>query len=76
MERVFYVADTGNNNIRKITVPGAVVTTLAGPLGITSGYTNSQTFSTARFSSPKGITSDGLNLYVFDTSNNAIRKIQ
>lgn len=71
-----YVADTGNNNIRKITVPGAVVTTLAGPLGITSGYTNSQTFSTARFSSPKGITSDGLNLYVFDTSNNAIRKIQ
>lgn len=74
-----YVADTSNNNIRKITVPGGVVTTLAGQnisSGSNSGYTNSPTFSTARFSSPKGITSDGLNLYVFDTNNNAIRKIQ
>lgn len=74
-----YVADTSNHNIRKITVPGGVVTTLAGPTldpSNNSAYANSSTFSTARFNNPKGITSDGLNLYVFDTGNNAIRKIQ
>lgn len=71
-----YVADTGNHNIRKVTVPGAVVTTLAGSLTASSGYTNSATYSTAQFNNPRGITSDGLNLYVFDSSNNAIRKIQ
>lgn len=74
-----YVADTGNHNIRKVTVPGNVVTTLAGQTissGSNANYTNSTTFSSARFDNPRGITSDGLNLYVFDTSNNAIRKIQ
>ncbi|MBK6606835.1 MAG: hypothetical protein IPG24_15515 [Leptospiraceae bacterium] len=74
-----YIADTGNHNIRKITVPGGVVTTLAGQTlasASNSGYTNSSTYTTARFKSPKGITSDGLNLYIFDTGNNAIRKIQ
>ncbi|HNB98151.1 MAG TPA: hypothetical protein PLS71_07920 [Leptospiraceae bacterium] len=71
-----YVADTGNHNVRKVTVPGAVVTTLAGSLSASSGYTNSSTFSTARFNNPRGITSDGTNLYVFDSNNNAIRKIQ
>ncbi|MBP9163482.1 MAG: hypothetical protein KBF99_09880, partial [Leptospiraceae bacterium] len=74
-----YIADTGNHNIRKITVPGGVVTTLAGQTlasASNSGYTNSTTYTVARFKSPRGITSDGLNLYVFDTGNNAIRKIQ
>jgi sugar lactone lactonase YvrE len=74
-----YVADTGNHNIRKVTVPDSVVTTLAGQTissGSNANYTNSTTFSSARFDNPRGITSDGLNLYVFDTVNNAIRKIQ
>ena len=74
-----YIADTGNHNIRKITVPDGVVTTLAGQTlasASNSGYTNSTTYTVARFKSPRGITSDGLNLYVFDTGNNAIRKIQ
>lgn len=74
-----YAADTGNHNIRKVTVPGAVVTTLAGQTissGSNASYTNSTTYSTARFDNPRGITSDGLNLYVFDTNNAAIRKIQ
>jgi IPT/TIG domain/NHL repeat/GYF domain 2 len=65
-----YVADT--NTIRKIT-PTGVVTTLAGTAG-TSGSTDG-TGSAARFSSPVGVAVDGSgNVYVADTSNNAIRK--
>jgi sugar lactone lactonase YvrE len=67
-----YVADTGNNKIRKIT-PVGVVTTLAG-----SGSIGSQdgTGIAASFKSPSGVAvhSSG-NVYVADQSNNKIRKI-
>lgn len=69
-----YVSDTGNNAIRKIVISSTVVTTLAGTN--TANYTNSSTPTTARFDSPRGITSDGANLYVLDKNNNAIRLIQ
>ena len=69
----FYVADTGNNAIRKI-VSGTTVSTLAGPVsnrGSTDGAG-----SAARFSIPTGIASDSVgNVYVADSGNNTIRKI-
>jgi|CZKI01.1.fsa_nt_gi sugar lactone lactonase YvrE len=67
-----YVVDGLGNSIRKITTPGAVVTTFAGGnLGSTDG-----TGTAARFKSPAGITIDGSgNLYVSDQGNNTIRKI-
>ena len=67
-----YVADTANNVIRQIVISNAVVTTLAG--STTPGYTDA-TGTTARFNLPQGITTDGFNLYVADTSNNVIRQI-
>jgi streptogramin lyase len=68
-----YVADSSNNTIRKIT-PAGVVTTFAGTAG-SQGLTNG-TGSAARFTDPYGIAVDsGGNLYIADTSNNAIRKI-
>lgn len=70
-----YVADTGNNKIRKITQSGAVFT-LAGPTsGYGSGYTDGPG-TAAQFYAPKGIaiTSAGI-IYVSDTVNNRIRKI-
>jgi len=68
-----YVAEQSNHTIRKIVIATAAVTTLAGTAGLT-GSTNG-TGAAARFNVPKGITTDGTNLYVADTSNNTIRQI-
>jgi sugar lactone lactonase YvrE len=66
-----YVADSGNNRIRKIDTSGNV-TTIAGSI---IGYTDGQG-ETTRFGHPLGITIDSVgNLYVADTGNNRIRKI-
>jgi D-alanyl-D-alanine dipeptidase len=68
-----YVADTGNNTIRKIT-PQGFVTTLAGLAG-SSGSADG-TGITARFNSPVAAATDGSgNVYVADTNNHTIRKI-
>jgi hypothetical protein len=67
-----YVADTGNNLIRKITAAG-VVTTLAG--SGRAGSTNA-TGTAASFDTPYGVAVDSSGtLYVSDTGNNLIRKI-
>jgi sugar lactone lactonase YvrE len=68
-----YVADNANNTIRKVT-PGAVVTTIAGGVGLT-GSTNG-IGSAARFNSPSDIAVDSQkNIYVGDMYNHSIRKI-
>jgi DNA-binding beta-propeller fold protein YncE len=72
-ETNLYVADTGNNTVRKIVIATGAVTTLAGTAGI-SGH-NDGSGPVASFSNPNGITTDGTNLYLTDTGNNAIRKV-
>ena len=68
-----YVADTGNNTIRKISA-GGVVTTLAGTAGITGSADG--TGAAASFSSPTGVAADSAgNVYVADSANNTVRKI-
>jgi hypothetical protein len=67
-----YVADAGNHAIRKVTAAG-VVTTVAGLPG-TSGFVN-DTGTLARFNAPRGIATDGSSLFVSDSGNHAIRKI-
>jgi sugar lactone lactonase YvrE len=67
-----YVADTGNNRIRKITTNGTV-TTLAGS-GIAALSDGQGT--AASFSEPWGVAVDGNgNVYVADYDNKKIRKI-
>ena len=69
-----YVADSENQTIRKITVAGNVVSTLAGSPGLRG--TNDGPVASARFSQPSGICVDsGTNLYVADTFNTTIRRI-
>ncbi|HEY4284168.1 MAG TPA: hypothetical protein VGM62_13975, partial [Chthoniobacterales bacterium] len=68
-----YVADTGNELIRKIT-PGGTVTTLAGMSGFTGS--NNGTGTSAQFNEPGGVTVDiSANIYVADSYNHTIRKI-
>ncbi|HEY8995707.1 MAG TPA: hypothetical protein VIM71_13650 [Lacunisphaera sp.] len=69
----YYVCDTANHCIKKITSAG-VVTVLAGKSG--SSGTTDGTGDAARFNSPTGIAIDSLgNLVVTDTGNSSIRKI-
>jgi len=69
-----YVTEYNNHTVRKITIPGAVVTTFAGVAGVAG--TNDTIASPSVFKTPYGITtdSDG-NIYVADTGNHALRKI-
>jgi len=66
-----YVADTNNHLIRQIVISTGVVTTVAGTGS--SGSANG-TGTSASFGEPRGITTDGTNLYVA-TNNNLIRQI-
>ena len=67
-----YVADSGNNLIRKIT-PDGTVTTIAGS---GSRGANDGTGKAASFNTPAGIAVDKSgNIYVADENNNLIRKI-
>jgi serine/threonine-protein kinase len=69
-----YVADTYNQEIRKIT-PGGLVSTIAGSGPLSIGHTNGQGVA-ATFDFPTGISVDASgNVYVVDETNNEIRII-
>jgi sugar lactone lactonase YvrE len=71
-----FVADAGNNAIRQVVVAGGATTTLAGSTTGASGSDNG-TLANARFSLPSGVAANaaGTLLYVADTNNNLIRRI-
>ena len=67
-----YVADNGNNSIRKVT-PAGVVTTLAGQ---GSSGSSDGTGTGASFNYPNGVAVDSAgNVYVADRNNHRIRKV-
>jgi Immunoglobulin I-set domain/NHL repeat len=69
-----FIADTGNNRIRKVDTNG-IIATVAG--NGTNGYSGDGGAATnARLSSPIGMAMDPLgNLFIADTGNNCIRKV-
>jgi DNA-binding beta-propeller fold protein YncE len=68
-----YVTDSNNFVIRQIALSTGAVTTIAGRPG-SFGFTDGFGFA-ANFNHPIGITTDGTNLYVTDTTNSEIRRI-
>jgi sugar lactone lactonase YvrE len=70
-----WVADSGNNTIRKVTVSSGVgaATTLAGTSGVGSADGPA---SAAQFNDPNSVAVDSAgNVYVADTYNSTIRKV-
>jgi len=67
-----YIASTDNNRIRSVSANGTI-STIAGTGA--AGYVDGNPLS-ASSSAPTGLAVDsGLNLYIADTGNNAIRKL-
>jgi sugar lactone lactonase YvrE len=70
-----YVADTGNNLVRKVASDGAV-STLAGVALENAAANADGAGAAARFTKPTGVAVDGAgNVYVADTDQHCIRKI-
>jgi hypothetical protein len=69
-----YIADSGNDTIRKINTVTRAVTTLAGMPR--KPYWSDGDGLTARFNYPCGLSTDGTNIYMTDCLNNAVRKIE
>lgn len=69
-----YVAETASHVIRQIDIQTGKSTIFAGTLGASGAIDAVGT--AAKFNSPTGITTDGTNLYVADSGNHTIRKIQ
>jgi hypothetical protein len=68
-----YVADTENFTVREIVIATRQVATLAGTIGL---YGSADGIGAdAQFYDVAGISTDGTNLYVADTSNCTIRQI-
>jgi len=69
-----YVADTGNNRIRKVT-PAGIVTTVAGT-SVAGSAGDEGPANVAQLNGPRGVAVDGNgNLFIGDTGNNRIREI-
>ena len=69
-----YVTETADDIIRKVAIGTGAVTTVAGSPGA-AGSANG-VGGAAGFYGPLGITTDGTSLYVADSGNKTIRKIQ
>jgi sugar lactone lactonase YvrE len=71
-----FFADSDNNAIREINLSSGAISTIAGTLG-QGGYSgDGSAANAALLSSPKGFAFDANNnLYIADTGNNVIRKV-
>jgi sugar lactone lactonase YvrE len=71
-----YIADSGNNTIRRVDAVTGMISTVAGQ-SLASGWTGDGFAATsAELAAPNGVAfdADG-NLYIADTGNNAIRRV-
>ena len=70
-----FIADTGNNRIRRVTAASGVITTIAGT-GTAGGTGDGGPATAARLNSPRGVTVSATGAYyIGDRSNNRVRKV-
>jgi len=70
-----YIADTGNNVIRKLNLASGIITTVAGTGTLGSGGDGGPA-TAARLFTPQDVAVDASgNLYIADTGNSSIRKV-
>jgi len=69
-----FIADSGNNRIRRVSTTGTIITVAGNGA---SGYTGEGAALTVPFKDPQGLAFDGatFTLYIADTGNNRIRKL-
>ena len=66
-----FVSDSNHNRVVVLNVDGSVADVIGdGPAGLKDG-----SYADARFSRPQGLAVDGTTLYVADTENHAVRKV-
>ncbi|MCL2725539.1 MAG: hypothetical protein FWD69_13990 [Polyangiaceae bacterium] len=70
-----YVTDYVNNKIQQVTLPGGVVTTLAGQGENNAGYANGS-LSNATFTNPRGVALDTNTGTLYVSESHDIRKIE
>ena len=69
-----YIADTGNNRIRQVDLAGKISTVAGGDLP--GFWGDGQLATQAALRAPFGVAADAVgNLYIVDTGNNRIRKV-
>jgi uncharacterized repeat protein (TIGR01451 family) len=71
-----YIADSGNNVVRQVSLPNGTIATVAG--SGSSGYSGDGGSATlAQLKSPSGVAVDSLgkNLYIADTGNYSVRQV-
>jgi uncharacterized protein (TIGR03437 family) len=73
---VFYISDSANNVVRQVT-SADVITTVVGDNALGAGYSGDNGVPTsAQLTSPTALALDSAgNLYIADTGNNRIRKV-
>lgn len=70
----FYIADTGNNVIRKVDSNG-IISTLAGS-GVAGFSGDGGQATSAKLSNPTGVAISGNRLFIADTGNNRVRAVE
>ncbi len=72
--RNLYIADRANNRVRKVEWATGTITTFAGT-GAAGFGGDGGAATAAQLNSPRGLALDSRNLYIADSGNNRIRKV-
>ncbi len=71
-----YIADAGNNRIRKVNSSGVISTVAGGAAGTGGNIGDGGPATAARLRTPEGVAKDDSgNIYIADAGNNRIRKV-